>query len=171
MDGAAFAAQTGMRTGVDDRHPKLVGAIDHASHSLAQARESLRSDSTSVAPQPGSDAQARARAEVARVARLLDEAREPGRVTPESIDGAAQALDRELGAIADRRHAERASKVIETRLEERDGATWVTGLCPFCWERVAARLTPGGAAEHALCPNGHQLAVVESRSAGGAARA
>ena len=90
-----------MRTGVEDRHQKLVGAIDHASHSLAHARESLREDSTTVVSGSGGPVQVRARAEVARVARLLDEAREPGRVAAEAIEGAAYALDRELVLLAE----------------------------------------------------------------------
>ena len=157
-----------MRTGVEDRHAKLVGAIDHASHSLAQARESLRDDATTVVPPPAGAFQARARAEVGHVPRLLDEAREPGRVSPENIEGAAEALDQNLGLMAKRAGAESGAKVIETRLEDRDGGTWVTGLCPFCWERVAARLGSDASALSALCPNGHCLRVVERRSAGAA---
>ena len=163
-----LAAQTGMRTGVEDRHQKLVGAIDHASHSLAHARESLREDSPTIGTGRGAPLQVRARAEVAHVARLLDEAREPGRVSADAIEGAAHALDRELVLLADRHRAELTARVIETRLEERDGGTWVTGLCPFCWERVAALLAPGGAVPSAQCPNGHRLSVVERRSAGNA---
>ena len=157
-----------MRTVVEDRHQKLVGALDHASHSLAHARESLREDSTTVVSGSGGPVQVRARAEVARVARLLDQAREPGRVSADTIEGAAHALDRELVLLADRDRAGRTSRVIETRLEERDGGTWVTGLCPFCWERVAALLAPDGTVASAQCPNGHRLAVVERRSAGNA---
>jgi hypothetical protein len=166
-DGPSFAAQTGMRTGAEDPHQKLVGAIDHASHSLAVARESLPGDTaTLVAPvQPR---QARVRAEVRRVARLLDEAREPGRISPETIQRAAEVLDRELGLLTGSPRVEAPPKVIETRLEERDGGTWVTGLCPYCWERVAVRTAPDGTAPMARCSNGHQLAIVEHRSAGGA---
>jgi hypothetical protein len=105
---------------------------------------------------------------VARVARLLDEAREPGRISPDAIEGAARALDRELGLLADRHRAVLTARVIETRLEERDGGVWVTGLCPFCWERVAALQAPDGTAPSAHCPNGHRLAIVERRSAGNA---
>lgn len=155
-----------MRSGVEDRQAKLVGAIDHASHSLAQAREALRDDSTTVLhPRPG-PVQSRARAEVAHVARLLDEAREPGHVSPETIEGAAQALDQDLGLMAKRTVAQATAKVIETRLEERDGGMWVTGLCPFCWERVAVRLGSDAQAISATCPNGHRLGIVERRSAG-----
>ncbi len=155
-----------MRTGVEDRHAKLVGAIDHASHSLAQARESLRDDATTVVRPPAGPVQAHARAEVAHVARLLDEAREPGRVSPETIEGAAEALDHDLGLMTKRARTEAKAKVVETRLEERDGGTWVTGLCPFCWERVAVRLGSDAAASSTLCPNGHRLGIVERRSAG-----
>jgi len=100
------------------------------------------------------------------VARLLDEAREPGRVTPETIEGAAAALDRELALLSGGARAEVPAKVVETRLEERDGGTWITGLCPFCWERVAVLTAANGAAPSALCSSGHRLAVVERRSAG-----
>jgi hypothetical protein len=166
MGGAALAAQTGMRTGVEDRHQKLVGALDHASHSLAHARESLREEGTAVAPGSGGSIQVRARAGVARVARLLEEAREPGRVAAESIEVAAHALDRELVLLADRHRGQLTARVIETRLEERDGGTWVTGLCPFCWERVAASLAPDGTVGLTRCPSGHRLAVLERGSAG-----
>jgi hypothetical protein len=158
-----------MRTGAEDPHQKLVGAIDHASHSLAVARDSLPEDSaTLVAGAPVQGRQARARALVGRVARLLDEAREPGRVAPEAIERAAEALDRELGLLSGGPRPQVPPKVIETRLEERDGGTWVTGLCPYCWERVAVRTAPDGTAPMARCSNGHQLAVVEHRSAGAA---
>ena len=151
-------------------HQKLVGAIDHASHSLAIARESLppanaaaAPDATTATPTP---VQARLRAEVGHVARLLEEAREPGRIPPDTIDGAAHALDRELGRLAGRVQVRTViAKVIETRVEERDGRTWITGLCPFCWERVAARVDPDGSASSARCSSGHLLAVVEHRSA------
>ncbi len=155
-----------MRTGVEDRHAELVGAIEHASHSLAQARESLRDDATTVVRPPAGPVQTHARAEVANLARLLDEAREPGRVSAETIEGAAEALDQHLGLMEKRAGAAASVKVIETRLEERDGGTWVTGLCPFCWERVAVRLGSDAAALSTLCPNGHRLGVVERRSAG-----
>jgi hypothetical protein len=146
-----------MRTGAGD-HTKLVDAIDHASHSLAAARESLVVD---CAP----PAQARARAEIGHVARLLEEAREPGRIAPETIMGAALALDRELSLLSGGVEVS-AAKVIQTRIEERDGATWVTGLCPYCWERVAVRTARDGTATAAQCSSGHRLAIVEHRSAG-----
>jgi hypothetical protein len=153
-----------MRTGAGDR-VKLVDAIDHASHSLAAARESLGVGSPSIPPSPGEPAQARARAEVWRVAHLLEEAREPGRISPDAIEGAAHALDRELALLLGGVDVS-AAKVIQTRIEERDGGTWVTGLCPYCWERVAVLTARDGTATAATCSNGHHLAVVERRSAG-----
>jgi hypothetical protein len=154
-----------MRTGAGD-HTKLVDALDHASHSLAAARESLGVvDSTTVAHPRSGPTQARARAEIGHVARLLEEAREPGRIAPETIDGAAHALDRELSLLAGGVDVS-AAKVIQTRIEERDGGTWVTGLCPYCWERVAVRTARDGTATAARCSNGHRLAVVDHRSAG-----
>jgi hypothetical protein len=68
--------------------------------------------------------------------------------------------------LADRHRAELTARVIETRLEDRDGGTWITGLCPFCWERLAVRLARDAAVQSAQCPNGHRLSVVERRSAG-----
>jgi hypothetical protein len=61
--------------------------------------------------------------------------------------------------------------LIETRLEDRDGAEWVSGLCPFCWERVAFRAPRPGAAEIEQCPNGHPVRIVDLRSEGWAAHA
>jgi hypothetical protein len=58
------------------------------------------------------------------------------------------------------------AKVIQTRVEERDGKEWVTGLCPYCWERVAVAKTTDELPASAECPNGHVLAVLESHSAG-----
>jgi hypothetical protein len=150
-----------MRTGAGV-HTKLVDAIDHASHSLAAARESLGIRSAFPAPAP---AQARARTEIGRVARLLEEAREPGRIAPDAIEGAAHALDREVALLQGGVEVS-AAKVIQTRIEERDGGTWVTGLCPYCWERVAVLTAHDGTATAARCSSGHHLAIVEHRSAG-----
>lgn len=54
----------------------------------------------------------------------------------------------------------------QTELEERDGATWVSGLCPYCWERLAYVAPPEGITVNVRCPNGHPLSIVELRSAG-----
>jgi hypothetical protein len=89
-----------MKTATEDDQRRLVGAIDHASHSLAIARESLGPDSATLRASPGGAAESRVRAEVGRVARLLEEAREPGRIAPETIEGAAHVLDRELSLLA-----------------------------------------------------------------------
>jgi hypothetical protein len=59
----------------------------------------------------------------------------------------------------------------ETRLEERDGATWVSGLCPYCWERLAFLAPPRGAAVTVWCPNGHSLRIVNQTSEGAVAHA
>lgn len=56
--------------------------------------------------------------------------------------------------------------LIETRLEERDGATWVSGICPFCWDRFAFPAPPAGEVVHVPCPNGHPLRIEDRRSAG-----
>ena len=87
-----------MKTATEDDQRRLVGAIDHASHSLAIARESL--GPATLRASPGGAAESRVRAEVGRVARLLEEAREPGRIAPETIEGAAHVLDRELSLLA-----------------------------------------------------------------------
>jgi hypothetical protein len=49
-------------------------------------------------------------------------------------------------------------QLLATRLEERDGATWVSGRCSFCWQRVAVRQPPPGVAAVALCENHHPFA-------------
>jgi hypothetical protein len=54
----------------------------------------------------------------------------------------------------------------ETRIEERDGATWVAGICPYCWERVAFHAPPRGTPELVTCPNGHPLRIVAQTSEG-----
>jgi hypothetical protein len=57
--------------------------------------------------------------------------------------------------------------LLETRLEERDGATWVTGLCPACWERFSfVAPTEEGRRAHVGCPNGHALVIDELKSEG-----
>jgi hypothetical protein len=66
----------------------------------------------------------------------------------------------------ERSHA-RGYVLAETRLEERDGATWVSGLCPFCWERVAFLAVPRGMSVTMLCPRGlHPLRVEDETSEG-----
>jgi hypothetical protein len=57
-------------------------------------------------------------------------------------------------------------KLIETRIEERDGTTWITGLCVFCWERFGFHAPPEGTTPLVACPNGHDLRIVERHSAG-----
>ncbi|MGD0678222.1 MAG: hypothetical protein ABSC94_22660 [Polyangiaceae bacterium] len=59
-----------------------------------------------------------------------------------------------------------SAKLIDTRVEERDGATWITGLCPFCWERVAVRDPSVDSTATARCPNGHLLHIDERHSSG-----
>ncbi len=62
-------------------------------------------------------------------------------------------------------HAHRA-ELIETHLEVRDGATWVVGLCPGCWELVAVRAPAPKTAPIVTCPNGHVVRLKERRSEG-----
>jgi hypothetical protein len=54
----------------------------------------------------------------------------------------------------------------QTRLEERDGAIWVTGICPFCWDRVAFHAPPLGTNIEVRCPNGHPLRIADQTSEG-----
>jgi hypothetical protein len=58
------------------------------------------------------------------------------------------------------------AQLIETRIEERDGATWVTGLCPLCWERCALVAPALGTPATGHCPNGHEVEINSRRSAG-----
>ncbi len=58
-------------------------------------------------------------------------------------------------------------ELIETRIEERDGATWISGVCPFCAERYAF-IAPVETPSRVRCPSGHDLAIVTSHSAGAA---
>jgi hypothetical protein len=58
------------------------------------------------------------------------------------------------------------SELAETRLEERDGARWVTGVCPFCWERLAFRAPEPGMSATVGCPNGHPRRIAGAPSEG-----
>ncbi|MBV9949093.1 MAG: hypothetical protein JOZ69_19750 [Myxococcales bacterium] len=53
----------------------------------------------------------------------------------------------------------------ETVIEERDGATWLSGLCPFCWERYAFPAPPDGETAVVSCPEGHVLRIADRHSA------
>jgi hypothetical protein len=59
-----------------------------------------------------------------------------------------------------------APDLVETRLEQRDGATWVSGVCPFCWEGLAFVAPPEGRTATVQCPNGHPLVIRDRRSEG-----
>jgi hypothetical protein len=54
----------------------------------------------------------------------------------------------------------------QTRLEQRDGASWVSGRCSFCWERLAFRAPPRGLTVRVQCPNGHPLRIEDQTSDG-----
>jgi hypothetical protein len=56
--------------------------------------------------------------------------------------------------------------LVETQIEDRDGATWVSGICPFCWERLAFHAPPPGTTAEVQCPNGHPLRIADQTSAG-----
>jgi hypothetical protein len=75
-----------------------VHAIEHATRSLALARVYL---SVEIAPQVPNPCPvgARLRAEVSRVARMLEEVSGPTGHSPRALEGAAEGLDRELHAL------------------------------------------------------------------------
>ena len=85
------------QTEVKELHAR-VHAIEHASRSLALARVYL---SVEVAPQVPNPCPvtARLRAEVGRVARMLEEVSGPEGHSPRALEGAAEVLDRELQAL------------------------------------------------------------------------
>ena len=62
-------------------------------------------------------------------------------------------------------------ELAETRLEERDGAIWVRGTCPFCWEELAFPAPARGTTVRVECPNGHPLRIADQTSEGSAAHA
>jgi hypothetical protein len=51
-----------------------------------------------------------------------------------------------------------------TRVEDRDGARWVTGVCSYCWERLSFRAPPPGTTVTVECPNGHPLRIGDRTS-------
>ncbi|HLK39574.1 MAG TPA: hypothetical protein VKU41_22615 [Polyangiaceae bacterium] len=59
----------------------------------------------------------------------------------------------------------------QTRIEERDGDTWVSGLCPYCWERLAFPVSSVAMEPTVRCPNGHSLRIADRRSEGSSADA
>ena len=56
--------------------------------------------------------------------------------------------------------------LVQTRIEERDGRTWVSGLCPYCWERLAFPTLPAAKETTVRCPNGHLLRIAEKTTEG-----
>lgn len=61
-----------------------------------------------------------------------------------------------------------AAILLETRLEHRDGGTWLTGLCSFCWERVGFR-DLAESQTRVQCKNGHALRIIDRQCAGACA--
>lgn len=59
--------------------------------------------------------------------------------------------------------------LLETRLEHRDGGTWLTGLCSFCWVRLGFRDLAEGQTS-LRCVNDHALHVVERQCVGACTR-
>jgi hypothetical protein len=76
-----------------------VRAIEHASRSLALARAYLSIETAPAVetPRPGDS---RLRIEVGRVARMLEQTAGPYGHSPRALEGAAEALDRELLALS-----------------------------------------------------------------------
>jgi hypothetical protein len=58
------------------------------------------------------------------------------------------------------------SRLMQTRIEDRDGGPWINGLCPFCWERYDFHEPPEGTTPVVRCPEGHELRIVERHSEG-----
>ena len=75
-----------------------VHAIEHASRSLALARAYLSVETAPEVPNPCPVA-VRLRAEVGRVARMLEQVSGPEGHSPRALEAAAEVLDRELQAL------------------------------------------------------------------------
>lgn len=58
-----------------------------------------------------------------------------------------------------------AAVLLETRLEYRDGGTWLTGLCSFCWSRLHFRDVADGQTT-VRCDNDHAVRIVERQCVG-----
>jgi len=84
-------------TGVKELQAR-VHAIEHASQSLALARTYISADVVPQVPNP-CPVSARLRAEVSRVARMLEQASGPTGHSPQALEGAVEGLDRELHAL------------------------------------------------------------------------
>jgi hypothetical protein len=76
-----------------------VRAIEHASRSLALARAYLFME-TAPAVETPRPSDARLRTEVGRVARMLEQTAGPDGQSPRALEGAAEALDRELHTLS-----------------------------------------------------------------------
>jgi hypothetical protein len=77
----------------------LAQSIEHASRSLAVARELVSTARITSAASVRALAEQRVRAEIAHVARLLEDARDPALVSPAKLEGAAVELDRGLSSL------------------------------------------------------------------------
>jgi hypothetical protein len=66
---------------------------------------------------------------------------------------------------SDPREREVAYTLAQAGLEERDGASWITGLCSACWERNAYPSPPAGLLVR--CSNGHLLRIPDRPAAPG----
>jgi hypothetical protein len=77
----------------------LAHSIEHASRSLAIARELLSTARVTSAASSRALAEQHVRTEVAHVARLLEDARDPTLVSPAKLEGAALELDRGLSSL------------------------------------------------------------------------
>jgi hypothetical protein len=77
----------------------LTAAIEHAARSLALAREILSIDDPPHVPHAREDAKARVRAEIKRVARLLESTCEPTESSFAALNRAARQLDEEAASL------------------------------------------------------------------------
>jgi hypothetical protein len=77
----------------------LAHSIEHASRSLAVARELVSTARVTSAASARALAEQRVRTDIAHVARLLEDARDPTLVSPARLEGAVLELDRGLSSL------------------------------------------------------------------------
>jgi hypothetical protein len=86
---------------------ELAHSIEHASRSLAVARELLATARVTAEASARALAEQHVRTEVAHLARLLEDARDPSVVSSAKLEGAALELDRGLSSLD---HEDRAAR-------------------------------------------------------------
>ncbi len=59
------------------------------------------------------------------------------------------------------------AELVQTQIEERDGARWINGFCSICGTRLSVRASDrAGAVPTTECPTGHKVVVKDERSRG-----